>query len=97
MGHVIRAFRLHPLHGCDVISQRTVAEWVGLTQAQLSRIETGAPIVHLNRLIQWACLLRIPEAYLWFELPESPQGGAQSRFAWSEAVFEPRGRSDAMG
>jgi len=25
------------------------------------------------------------------------QGGAQSRFAWSEAVFEPRGRSDAMG
>ena len=27
----------------------------------------------------------------------SPQGGAQSRFAWSEAVFEPRGRSDAMG
>ncbi len=25
------------------------------------------------------------------------QGGAQSRFAWSEAVFEPRDRSDAMG
>jgi len=25
------------------------------------------------------------------------QGGAQSRFAWSEAVFEPRGRSAAMG
>jgi len=26
------------------------------------------------------------------------QGGAQSRFAWSEALFfEPRGRSDAMG
>lgn len=74
MGHVIRAFRLHPLHGRDVIPQRTVAEWVGLTQAQLSRIETGAPIVHLDRLIQWAQLLRIPEAYLWFKLPEPPNG-----------------------
>ena len=61
MGQVIRAFRLHPWHGRDVMSQRTVAEWVGLTQAQLSRIETGAPVMHLDRLIQWACLLRIPE------------------------------------
>ncbi|MDQ3151217.1 MAG: helix-turn-helix domain-containing protein [Actinomycetota bacterium] len=72
MGQVIRAFRLHPLHGRDIISQRTVAEWVGLTQAQLSRIEGGSPMVHLDRLIQWACLLRIPEAYLWFKLPEQP-------------------------
>ena len=30
-------------------------------------------------------------------MPVASQGGAQSRFAWSEAVFEPRGRSDAMG
>ena len=29
--------------------------------------------------------------------PVGRQGGAQSRFAWSEAVFEPRGRSDVMG
>jgi len=90
MGHVIRAFRLHPLHGRDVISQRTVAEWVGLTQAQLSRIETGAPIVHLDRLIQWACLLRIPEAYLWFELPESPDSVASQ----PEAVERDRQEED---
>ncbi len=73
MGQVIRAFRLHPQHGHDAISQRTVAEWVGLTQAQLSRLETGAPMMHLDRLIQWACLLRIPEVYLWFKLPETPR------------------------
>jgi hypothetical protein len=34
---------------------------------------------------------------LHFEETVTCQGGAQSRFAWSEAVFEPRGRSDAMG
>ena len=27
-------------------------------------------MAHLDRLIQWACLLRIPEGYLWFKLPE---------------------------
>ncbi len=69
MGHVVRAFRLHPFHGRQVISQRTVTEWVGLTQAQLSRLETGPPMMHLDRLIQWACLLRIPEEHLWFKLP----------------------------
>lgn len=47
---------------------------VGLTQAQLSRIETGPAMVHLDRLIQWALLLRIPETCLWFKLPEKSSG-----------------------
>ena len=45
MGRVIRAFREHPLHGRESISQGTVAAWIGITQAQISRIETpGASI-----------------------------------------------------
>jgi transcriptional regulator with XRE-family HTH domain len=72
MGRVIRAFRPHPDHGPAPIAQTTVAGWVGITQAQLSRIENGPPSVHLDRLIQWAQILRIPPHLLWFTLPEEP-------------------------
>jgi len=43
---------------------------MGITQAQLSRIENGSPMVHLDRLIQWAQVLCIPADRLWFALPE---------------------------
>jgi hypothetical protein len=72
MGRVIRAWRTHPHHGRNPFAQDRVAAWMGITQAQLSRIETGAPPVHLDRLIQWALLLRIPQQRLWFALPEQP-------------------------
>ncbi len=72
MGRVIRAWRTHPHHGRHPYAQDRVAGWMGITQAQLSRIETGAPPAHLDRLIQWARLLRIPPQRLWFSLPEQP-------------------------
>lgn len=70
MGKVIREFRYHPDHGRRPLSQERVAGWFGLTQAQLSRIETGSPIVHLDRLTQWARTLSIPAEKLWFALPD---------------------------
>jgi transcriptional regulator with XRE-family HTH domain len=73
MGRVIRAYRTHPFHGGQGLSQGTVAGWVGITQGQLSRIETGGPIVHLDRLVQWARLLGIPPQHLWFSLPVKEQ------------------------
>src|SRR5207244_3702878 len=33
--------------------------------------EHGPAILHLDRLIQWARVLCIPETYLWFKLPNS--------------------------
>jgi transcriptional regulator with XRE-family HTH domain len=76
MGFIIRAFRTHPAHGRKGIPQEVAASWAGITQAQLSRIENGAPIVHLDRLTQWAKTLRIPAEYLWFIVPgdDSHQG-----------------------
>src|SRR4051794_26624893 len=71
MGQVIRAFRTHRHHA---ISQQTAAAWAGITQAQLSRIETGGPISQNDRLIQWAKILRIPSLYLWFKVPSGQQG-----------------------
>jgi tetratricopeptide (TPR) repeat protein len=70
MGQVIRAYRHHLHHGRQPLAQGEVAGWASLTQGQLSRIETGPPIHHLERLIFWAQLLGIPEGYLWFKLPE---------------------------
>lgn len=71
IGQVIRAFRNHEFFGDRPLKQAHVAEWLGLSQAQLSRIETGPPIVHLDRLAAWAAFFEIPEEYLWFSLPLS--------------------------
>lgn len=72
MGSVISAYRTHPHHN-PPLSQAVVAGWMGLTQAQLSRIEAGEPITDLVKLIRWARALRIPEDFLWFRLP--PRSG----------------------
>ncbi|MEV4770125.1 helix-turn-helix domain-containing protein [Micromonospora humida] len=71
LGRVIRAYRFHPYHGRAALSQTVVAGWLGITQAQLSRVENGSPVVHLDRLAHWAKILGIPGALLWFSLPDA--------------------------
>lgn len=71
LGLVIRAYRHHPYHGRAALPQAVVASWLGITQAQLSRVENGPRVVHLDRLAHWAQLLRVPPAALWFALPGS--------------------------
>jgi hypothetical protein len=68
MGRVIAAYRTHPFHGRP-LSQEIVGSWASLSQVQLSRIEHGSAIKHLDRLVAWAETLRIPEHLLWFKLP----------------------------
>lgn len=68
MGQVIRAYRHHPWHG-KVVKQATVAVWMHLDQAQLSRIENGPALTDLHRLAQWAGVLGIPADLLWFKMP----------------------------
>jgi hypothetical protein len=54
IGWISRAYRTHPHHyavyGLSGISQTLLGQWLGLSQAQISRIETGAPIRHLDTL-----------------------------------------------
>ncbi|WP_106258414.1 helix-turn-helix domain-containing protein [Actinomadura rubrobrunea] len=71
IGHAIRAYRHHPFHGHKPLSQELVGHWLGMTQTQLSRIESGPPVTDLDRLIPWARTLRIPPDLLWFKLPEN--------------------------
>ncbi|MGC9665023.1 helix-turn-helix domain-containing protein [Planosporangium sp. 12N6] len=70
-GRVIRAYWCHSFHGIQPLAQEVVAGWLGVTQSQLSRIENGAPVRDLDRLIAWAKLLGVPEQLLWFRLPTS--------------------------
>ncbi|MEU1886137.1 helix-turn-helix transcriptional regulator [Micromonospora rifamycinica] len=75
LGRAIRAYRCHPYHGRHPLPQETVARWLGLSQAQLSRIENGPAVVHLDRLAHWAHLLQVPAALLWFALPTDHGNG----------------------
>ncbi|MGH8347229.1 MAG: hypothetical protein ACRES5_11795, partial [Pseudomonas sp.] len=73
IGRVSCAYRKHPhhaaLYGKDGVPQAIVGDWLGLTQAQISRIENGPPVLHLDSLAHWARTLRIPGYLLWFKLP----------------------------
>ncbi|MEV5818716.1 helix-turn-helix domain-containing protein [Micromonospora haikouensis] len=81
LGRVIRAYRCHPYHGRHPLPQTVVGGWMGITQAQLSRVENGPPLVHLDRLAHWAGVFGIPAAYLWFTPPGRSHmtGAATSR------------------
>ena len=76
MGEICHAYRSHPfhrpLHGRHGIPQTTVARWLGMTQAQVSRIENGPPIRNLDALTFWAVVPRIPQAHLWFRPATRP-------------------------
>lgn len=75
IGRVARAYREHPYHeavyGAVGITQALLGQWMGLTQAQVSRVENGAPIKNIDTLSNWARVLRIPSDLLWFDLPGS--------------------------
>jgi transcriptional regulator with XRE-family HTH domain len=68
MGRVIAAYRHHPHHR-RTLRQDVVAGWVGISQAQLSRIENGLAMKDLDKLTHWARTLGIPARLLWFKLP----------------------------
>jgi hypothetical protein len=79
MGRVFTAYRNHPHHlklFGKALNQETLGRWLGLTQAQVSRIEhSSRPETRLDILIDYAKVLQFPPDMLWFDMPN------QSRFA----------------
>ena len=73
IGRVARAYRRHSelaaRYGRNGVSQELLGTWLGLTQAQVSRIENGPPVRNLDTLAHWARILQIPADLLWFKLP----------------------------
>ena len=73
MGAVVRAYRHHPAHGRRPLPQADVAAWLGITQGQLSRIESGHNRVReYDKLVGYARRLHIPAELLWFEAEDPP-------------------------
>jgi transcriptional regulator with XRE-family HTH domain len=73
IGRVARAYRRHSelaaRYGRNGVSQELLGTWLGLTQAQVSRIENGPPMRNLDTLAHWARILQVPRHLLWFKLP----------------------------
>lgn len=70
MGALLYAYRAHPAHGHRPLPQAVVSNWIGVTQSQLSRLESGRNRVReLDKLEHYARVLGMPADVLWFELP----------------------------
>lgn len=72
IGRVFKAYRHHARHlqllG-KALNQELLGRWLGLTQAQVSKLENGKPEQNLETLRAYAKALHIPQRLLWFDLP----------------------------
>jgi DNA-binding XRE family transcriptional regulator len=95
IGRVFKAYRNHPrylrLLG-KALNQEVLGRWLGLTQAQVSKLENGKAEHNLETLRNYAKVLCLPPHMLWFDLPgqtrlKSPAGlGGDSAFPASAGV-----------
>ncbi|TCO53505.1 helix-turn-helix transcriptional regulator [Actinocrispum wychmicini] len=72
IGKVFKAYRMHPHHlrmYGKALNQELLGRWLGLNQAQVSKIETGKPEYNLETLRNYAKILHLPERLLWFDFP----------------------------
>src|SRR4051812_37655889 len=72
IGKVFKAYRNHPRHlelFGKALNQELLGRWLGLTQAQVSKLENGKPEQNLEALRNYAKSLRLPQRMLWFDFP----------------------------
>lgn len=72
IGRVFRAYRNHPRHlqlFGKALNQELLGRWLGLTQAQVSKLENGKPEQNLETLRNYAKALHLPQNLLWFDFP----------------------------
>ena len=72
IGRVFKAYRNHPryvrLLG-KALNQEILGRWLGLTQAQVSKLENGKAEYNLETLRSYAEVLCLPQHMLWFDFP----------------------------
>jgi transcriptional regulator with XRE-family HTH domain len=84
IGKVFKAYRNHSQHVRILgkgLNQELLGRWLGLTQAQVSRLENGKPEQNLETLRNYARILHLPQHLLWFDLP------GQSRLSQSRTTL----------
>lgn len=78
IGKVFKSYRNHPRHQKlfgKALNQELLGRWLGLNQAQVSKLENGKPEQNLETLRNYARILHLPQHLLWFDFP------GQSRLA----------------
>ncbi|WP_211770084.1 XRE family transcriptional regulator [Kutzneria sp. CA-103260] len=103
IGKVFRAYRNHPrylqLFG-KAMNQDVLGRWLGLTQAQISKMENAKhPEQNLDLLRNYALSLHLPQKMLWFDLPgqsrlEAP--GRQSSPATDSGLIVAQSRDEIL-
>jgi len=70
---VFKAYRNHPRHlqlYGKALNQELLGRWLGLTQAQVSKLENAKqPEQNLETLRNYARILHLPQRLLWFDFP----------------------------
>jgi tetratricopeptide (TPR) repeat protein len=105
IGRLARAYRRHyefaARYRRDGVSQELLGTWLGLTQAQVSRIENGPPVRNLDTLGHWARVLQIPPHLLWFKLLPDRNVDKPQEAPWPASVTSAQagtsGRAAAAG
>lgn len=77
--HFGRLFAAYRRESNPHVSQAALGRWLGLTQAQVSRLEARgarAPS-NLHNLERWARALHVPPGLLWFTVSHTPEESAE--------------------
>lgn len=101
IGKVFKAYRNHPRHlqlFGKALNQELLGRWLGLNQAQVSRLENGKPEQNIEILANYALILHLPQRLLWFDLPGQsrltvPRDNSSNT---SSGLIVPRSRDDLL-
>jgi DNA-binding XRE family transcriptional regulator len=99
IGKIFKAYRNHPhhlrLYG-KALNQELLGRWLGLTQAQISKIENGKPEQNLETLRNYARILHLPQHLLWFDLPGQSRLNPLRHSRATDNVIVPASRDDIL-
>lgn len=98
IGKVFKAYRNHPRHlqlFGKALNQDLLGRWLGLTQAQVSKLENGKPEQNLETLRNYATVLRIPHRMLWFDFPGESRLDGLSGNGGVRSLSDRRWREDS--
>ncbi|SES27359.1 helix-turn-helix domain-containing protein [Actinokineospora terrae] len=93
IGKVFRAYRYHMRHLWlfgKALNQELLGRWLGLTQAQISKLEKGKPEQNLETLRYYARTLHLPQHLLWFDLSTQSRIERPRRITAHQVPFSSR-------